>query len=66
MVINTVLKRTGLGITQSEHVNTFSSEETSHNLSPGRWGRGGSEDFQGITWFSGGTVAADHSSPAEY
>ena len=23
MVINTVLKRTGLGITQSEHVNTF-------------------------------------------
>ena len=44
----------------------FLSEETSHNLSPGRWGRGGSEDFQGITWFSGGTVAADHSSPAEY
>lgn len=42
----------------------FLSEETSHNLSPGRWGRGGSEDFQGITWFSGGTVAADHSSPA--
>ena len=44
----------------------FLSEETSHNLSPRRWGRGGSEDFQGITWFSGGTVAADHSSPAEY
>ena len=44
----------------------FLSEETSHNLSPGRWGRGGSEDFQGITWFSEGTVAADHSSPAEY
>lgn len=43
----------------------FLSEGTSHNLSPGRWGRGGSGDFQGITWFSGGTVAADHSSPAE-